>query len=65
MADGDSGSGRVIAGAQQPASGQDPIRVMMGIAKDPDIVVADKTELIAYTALGRCCCRWWSCWGWP
>ena len=49
MANGDNqSSGGVIAGSQQPPSGQDPIKVMMEIAKDPDLLPADKTQLIEF-----------------
>lgn len=48
MANGAAQGGGVIGGSQQPASGQDPIKVMMEIAKDPDLAAADKTQLIEF-----------------
>ena len=47
MADGKNGTG-VIAGAEKPASSEDPIRLMAEIAKDPNLAAADKTQLIEF-----------------
>ena len=38
----------VIAGAEKPPSSHDPIKVMTEIAKDPDLALADKTQLIEF-----------------
>ena len=48
MANGENHQSGVIAPPQQAPAGDDPIKMMMEIAKDSELAPADKTQLIEF-----------------